>query len=134
MQGESRNVDDMLIEASELFKARRDEEALSLSRLACNQLFAMFHGEMRGDTLVKLLSGLRGLAVEAFVTGRNNEGLTALGTALAYADVGLKHWPSAPPLLAERDALQDLEKKVSARPTVLIRDQDADDWTWPFND
>ncbi|GHU04930.1 hypothetical protein FACS1894158_06340 [Betaproteobacteria bacterium] len=133
MQNKMQTVDDLLIKRDELTALKRDEEALQVSRRASGELFAMFHDEMQGETLMKLLNCLQGLSVEAFLTGRNNEGLTALGTALAYAGVGLKHWPSSPALLNRLNSLEELEKKIGARCTVLIREGE-DGWAWPFDD
>lgn len=137
MQDMTQTVDDLLTERDKLFAARQDEQALELSRRACGMLFEMFHDSTQGGTLMmlmKLLNCLQGLAVEAFVTGRNGEGLTALGTAIGYAQVGLKHWPSAPPLAEMLHSLLEQEKKIGAKGTVLIRDGSTGDWTWPFSD
>lgn len=125
---------DTLEKAAALFKDKFDEEAHRLNRLGVEKVFIAFHRSFQGPVLEKLLMGFHSLAVTSFVTGRSDEGLVALGTGLTYAEVGLKNWPGAAPLLEQQAELQALEKKVGLRTTGLLVEDVTDDWHWPFDD
>lgn len=118
--------------AAELFQAKSDEQAHLLNRFALEKILIAFHRGFEGRVVARLLLAFRSLAVTAFVTGRSEEGLAALGTGLAYADVGLRHWPGAAPLLDEQAQLASLAEKVSGQPTAYVIEEVTDDWRWPF--
>jgi hypothetical protein len=119
--------------ASELAALRQDEAALPLYRSAVRNLLSLFQKKIEGETLRTLLFAFRGLAVTAFVTGHSDEGRVAVGTALAYANQGLKYWVDAPPLLEERAVILKLAEKAGGEQVcpVLVPDGEGE-WTWPF--
>lgn len=120
--------------ASELAAARQDEAALPLYRAAVRNLLSLFQRNLEGESLRLLLIAFRGLAITALVTGRTDEGQLALGTALAYANQGLKYWVDAPPLLDQRAVLLQLIEKAGGEQVcpVLVHDPQSE-WTWPFD-
>lgn len=127
---ELQHIFDTQIRAAELFEVRQDEEAFQLNRTAVKGLLQALRDDFQGETLRRLLLAFRGLAVSAFVTERTSEGRTALATGWSYAGVGLRYWPDAPPLLAERAELEKLISKTGGMGPVSA----AEDWSWPFND
>jgi hypothetical protein len=111
---------DLLSNASAHFQAREDEEALVLYRQALRTAMGAFQYSQEGELLHLALLAYRGIAVSALTTGRNYEAAVAIETGLTQAEVGLRHWPDAPPLLDEKSALSELKVKTGLRGDVYI--------------
>lgn len=129
-----------IIEAMERaakFAATKDDEAsLRAYRSSTAELITLIYRSYQGETLRMLLISLRGLAVSALITGRVGEGRLALGTGLLHADLGLKRWVDAPPLLKEKAVLLKLAEKVGGEQAcpVLVHDDDVEQVRWPYDD
>jgi hypothetical protein len=121
----------LLEQAAQCSAQKQDEEALRFDRQALKLAMFLFQQQGRAELLHLALIAYRGIAVSAFITGRNEEALIALGTGLTNADVGLKHWPDAPLLREQQQSLQSLEQKVGIKGTAYIADDLSD---WPFDD
>ncbi len=121
----------LLTQAAQCAGQKRDEDALRLNRQAMTTAMAAFQQQGKGELLHLALIAYRGVAVCAFLTGRNAEGSTALATGLANAVLGLRHWPDAPPLLQEQELLLSLERKTGSKGSVYIPDDFSE---WLFDD
>lgn len=121
----------LLIKAAQCSEHKQDEEALGLNREA---MTIAMHGLQRGGSgqcLHLALCAFRGIAVSAYLTGRQVEGATAIATGLSHAALGLKHWPDATPLQEEQQILLSLQDKIGSNGYVYIND---DLGSWPFDD
>jgi hypothetical protein len=92
---------------------------------------SVFQQRGNGELLHLALIAYRGIAVCAFLTGRNDEGAITLATGLANADVGLRLWPDMPPLLEEQESLLSLKQRTNSDGAVYIPDDFSE---WPFDD
>ncbi|WP_454832358.1 hypothetical protein [Pseudoxanthomonas wuyuanensis] len=120
-----------LTKAAEFCANNQGEIALKFNRQALRTAMGAFQRSGDGEALHLALVAFRGVAVCAFATGRYAEGSSALATGLVNASVGLRHWPNAPPLLAEQEQLLNLEKRVGNGGSVCISDDLS---SWPFDD
>lgn len=112
----------LLSNASAHFQARQDEDALLFYRQALRTALGAFQHSQEGELLHLSLLAYRGIAVAALATGRNHEAATAIETGLASAEVGLRQWPDAPPLVEEKSALSTLKAKTGLTGWVYIPD------------
>lgn len=118
---------DLLSKASAHFQAREDEDALLLYRQALRTALGEFQHSQHGELLHLSLLAYRGIAVAALTTGRNGEAAVAIETGIASAELGLRHWPDAPPLLEERSELSTLKEKTGLTGYVYIP-EDFSQW------
>ncbi len=120
-----------LIQAAECSQHKQDGEALALNRQALKIAMNGFQQEGSGQCLHLALCAYRGIAVSAYLTGRPQEGATAIATGLSHAALGLKHWPDATPLHEEQQYLLSLQSKTGSNGSVYISDDLS---SWPFDD
>lgn len=121
----------LLVQAAQCAEQKQDEEALRLNRDAMQIAMRAFQEAGAGECLYRALQAYRGIAVCAFLTGRQDEGATAVATGLAHAELGLRHWPDAPPLQEEHQYLQSLASRTGGNGAVHISDDLS---SWPFDD
>lgn len=121
----------LLIRASQCSELKQDEQALGLNRAAMTVAMRGLRQEGSGQCLHLGLCAFRGIAVSAYLTGRQLEGATAIATGLAHAALGLKHWPDATPLHEEQQLLLSLQSQTGSEGDVYIAD---DLGHWPFDD
>jgi hypothetical protein len=122
-------VRDLLEQAAQYSVQKEGESALLCNRQAMVTAMSAFMHSGGGELLHLALMAYRGIAVSALITGRIEEGSTALATGIANAELGLRRWPDATPLIEELNYLQSLEKKTGSSGSVFISE---DGTTWPF--
>jgi hypothetical protein len=121
----------LLVQAAKCAEQKQDEEALRLNRDAMKIAMDAFQNAGAGECLYRALQAYRGIAVSAFLTGRQDEGAMALATGLAHAELGLRHWPDAPPLVEEHQYLQSLANRIRSNGVAHISEDLS---SWPFDD